>query len=110
MTKKDRYKNLIDYFTVNLPEPETELNYNNPFELLVAVILSAQCTDKRVNMVVPALFDMFPTAEHLSHAHFDEAMKNCPSRNQEKCITEAYENLVWDHYKAKYYFKENFSL
>ena len=72
MTKKERYKYLIDYFTLNFPEPETELNYNSPFELLVSVILSAQCTDKRVNMVTPGLFEAFPTAEHLSHAVFDE--------------------------------------
>src|SRR5210317_1248818 len=72
MTKKERYKELISYFTENFPEPETELNYNNPFELLVAVILSAQCTDKRVNIVTPKLFEEFPTAEHLSHATFDE--------------------------------------
>lgn len=72
MTKKERYKELISYFTENFPEPETELNYNNPFELLVAVILSAQCTDKRVNIVTPKLFETFPTAEHLSHGTFDE--------------------------------------
>ena len=72
MTKKERYKELISYFTENFPEPETELNYNNPYELLVAVILSAQCTDKRVNIVTPKLFEAFPTAEHLSHATFEE--------------------------------------
>lgn len=72
MTKKERYKALITYFTANFPEPETELNYTNPFELLVAVILSAQCTDKRVNIVTPHLFEKFPTAKHLAHATFDE--------------------------------------
>lgn len=72
MIKKERYKQLIEYFSENFPEPETELNYENPYQLLVAVILSAQCTDKRVNMVTPNIFKEYPTAEHLSHATFDE--------------------------------------
>ncbi|WP_224999978.1 endonuclease III [Cesiribacter sp. SM1] len=72
MLKKERYKAFIDYFTVNMPEAETELAFNNPYELLVAVILSAQCTDKRVNMTTPALFEAFPTARHLAASHFDE--------------------------------------
>ncbi len=72
MTKKERYKAFIEYFRENEPNPETELHYSNPYELLVAVILSAQCTDKRVNLTTPALFEKFPTAEHLSNAHFDE--------------------------------------
>ena len=72
MTKKERYQYIISYFTENFPAPETELNYNNPYELLVAVILSAQCTDKRVNIVTPQLFEKFPTAEHLSYAEFDD--------------------------------------
>ena len=72
MQKKDRYKAFIEYFTLNLPEPETELYFNNPYELLVAVILSAQCTDKRVNMVTPPLFEAFPSPEHLASTHFDE--------------------------------------
>ncbi|AHM61521.1 endonuclease iii; DNA-(apurinic or apyrimidinic site) lyase [Flammeovirgaceae bacterium 311] len=72
MLKKERYKAFIEYFTVNMPEAETELTFNNPYELLVAVILSAQCTDKRVNMTTPALFGAFPTPEHLAASHFDE--------------------------------------
>ena len=72
MQKKERYQEFIRFFTENSPEPETELHYNNPYELLVAVILSAQCTDKRINMVTPALFEAFPTAEHLAASHFDE--------------------------------------
>ncbi|MCS6795739.1 MAG: endonuclease III, partial [Raineya sp.] len=71
-TKKQRYKFLLDYFTQNFPEPNTELVYKNPFQLLVAVILSAQCTDKRVNAVTPALFERFPTPESLSQATFEE--------------------------------------
>ena len=72
MQKKERYQEFIRFFTENSPEPETELHYNNPYELLVAVILSAQCTDKRINMVTPALFEAFPTAEDLAASHFDE--------------------------------------
>ncbi|MDW8296735.1 MAG: endonuclease III [Raineya sp.] len=72
MTKKQRYKFLLDYFTQNFPEPNTELAYQNPFQLLVAVILSAQCTDKRVNAVTPALFERFPTPESLAQATFEE--------------------------------------
>jgi endonuclease III len=72
MLKKDRYKQLIGYFTENFPIAETELAYRTPYELLVAVSLSAQCTDKRVNMVTPKLFERFPDAESLSKAEFDE--------------------------------------
>ncbi len=72
MTRKERYKAFIDYFSENLPEAETELNYSNPFELLVAVVLSAQCTDKRINIVTPKLFTDFPTPEHLAASNFDE--------------------------------------
>ncbi len=72
MTKKERYKFVIDWFQKNNPNAETELNYSNPYELLVAVILSAQCTDKRVNIVTPALFKKFPTPQKLAKAEFDD--------------------------------------
>ena len=72
MTRKERYQFVIDYFQEHAPEAETELLYDNPFQLLVAVILSAQCTDKRVNLTTPAIFEKFPDAESLSHATFDE--------------------------------------
>lgn len=72
MTKKERYAFVIDWFQHNMPEPETELDFENPFQLLVAVILSAQCTDKRVNQVTPDLFRAFPDAEKLSKAEFDD--------------------------------------
>ena len=72
MTKQERFQAFIRYFVEHKPEPETELGYRNPYELLVAVILSAQCTDKRVNMVTPALFQTFPTPEALAASHFDE--------------------------------------
>ncbi len=72
MKKSELYKKVIEYFEVAMPVAETELNYSNPFELLVAVILSAQCTDKRVNMITPDLFCRYPDAQELSTAHPDE--------------------------------------
>jgi endonuclease-3 len=72
MTKKERYKFVIDYFQRHLPEAETELDYEDPYELIVAVILSAQCTDKRVNMTTPAIFKKFPDVASLSKTNFDE--------------------------------------
>ncbi len=72
MTIKERYQTVIDYFTEHAPDAETELIYDNPFQLLVAVILSAQCTDKRVNITTPAIFKKFPTAEALSKTTIDE--------------------------------------
>ncbi len=72
MTKKERYSFVIDWFQQNNPNAETELHYTNPFELLVAVILSAQCTDKRVNLVTPDLFRKFPTPQKLAKATFDD--------------------------------------
>lgn len=68
MTKKERYSHIIDWFKEHVPVAETELHYNNPFELLVAVILSAQCTDKRVNMVTPRLLHDYPTPEAMASA------------------------------------------
>lgn len=72
MTTKERYQHIISYFEKHGPNAETELHYSNPFELLTAVVLSAQCTDKRVNMVTPALFKAFPTPEVMAAASFDE--------------------------------------
>lgn len=72
MTVKERYARVLDLFASAMPVAETELVYSNPYELLVAVILSAQCTDKRVNMITPALFAAFPTPEKLAEASQDE--------------------------------------
>lgn len=72
MTKKERYAFVIDWFQRNMPNAETELHYTNPYELLVAVILSAQCTDKRVNMVTPALFEKYPNPQTLAKAEFED--------------------------------------
>ena len=72
MTKSELFKEVLDYFRKNNPAPETELDHEDPYELLVSVILSAQCTDKRVNMVTPALFERFPTVHDLAKATFDD--------------------------------------
>ncbi len=72
MTKKERFEKVIEYFSTHQPIAETELQYKNPYQLLVAVILSAQCTDKRVNMVTPALFKAFPSAAALATSTSDE--------------------------------------
>ena len=71
----ERYKQVIDYFSKHMPIAETELNYSNPYELLVAVILSAQCTDKRVNLITPALFERYPTANELAVASTEEVFE-----------------------------------
>ena len=72
MLRKERYRLFIEYFSENQPNAETELHYTNPFELLVAVILSAQCTDKRINTITPKLFERFPEPESLAQASSDE--------------------------------------
>lgn len=72
MTIKERYNSIIEYFKENMPSPHTELHYSNPYELLVAVILSAQCTDKRINMVTPALFEAYPSPYHMAKASVDD--------------------------------------
>lgn len=72
MTKKQRYEGIIAYFLEHNPNAETELHYHNPFELLVAVILSAQCTDKRVNMVTPDLLHAFPAPQAMADTTEDE--------------------------------------
>ncbi|CAN5608221.1 endonuclease III [soil metagenome] len=68
MTRKERFEFIIDYFSKHQPDAATELHYSNPYELLVSVILSAQCTDKRVNLVTPALFEAYPDVKHLATA------------------------------------------
>ncbi len=72
MTKKERYAQVIYYFIETTPIAETELVYDNPFQLLVAVILSAQCTDKRVNMTTPGIFKKYPSPQKMSKASFDD--------------------------------------
>jgi endonuclease-3 len=72
MTEKQRKKAILDWFRVNMPVAESELDFQNPYQLVVAVILSAQCTDKRVNMHTPAFFLRFPSPELLAQASFEE--------------------------------------
>jgi len=72
MTRKERFQFVLDYFSKHNPDAETELLYDSPYQLLVAVILSAQCTDKRVNMTTPAIFERYPDPESLAQASFEE--------------------------------------
>lgn len=79
MTKKERYRHIIEWFEQHRPEAETELQYKDPYSLLVAVILSAQCTDKRVNMVTPRLMEAYPTAEALALAPVETVFEHIRS-------------------------------
>src|SRR6202790_752442 len=74
MTRRERFKAVLDYFQEHQPIAETELLYTDPYELLVSVILSAQCTDKRVNLTTPAIFEKYPDAQSLSRAAFDDLL------------------------------------
>ena len=75
MTIKQRFEHILGWFETNMPVAESELHFNSPYELLVAVMLSAQCTDKRVNMVTPALFEAYPTPEDLAKATSDDVFE-----------------------------------
>ena len=84
MTKKERYQSFVDYFSQAQPEADTELVYLDPYELLVAVILSAQCTDKRVNQITPPFYQQFPNAQILAQAQSEEVfalIKSCSYPN-----------------------------
>ncbi len=110
MTKKERFENIIDWFKVNMPIAETELNYTNPYELLVAVILSAQCTDKRVNMITQDLFQRYPTAKSLADTTPEEVfdyIRSCTYPNNKskhlvgmaKMLVNDFNNVVPDDIK-----------
>ncbi len=98
MTTKERYARVIEWFQASMPVAETELHYDNPFHLLLAVILSAQCTDKRINMVTPALFAAYPTPESLAVAPPEEVFEYIKSvsypNNKTKSIIGAAKALV----------------
>lgn len=100
MTLKERYESVIQWFSATMPVAETELHYDNPFQLLVAVILSAQCTDKRVNLITPPLFKAFPTPEALAAASTDEIfeyIKSCSyPNNKSKSLSGMAKKLVED--------------
>jgi len=105
MTKKERYQKVINWFQEHMPVAETELNYRSPYELLVSVILSAQCTDKRVNMITVDLFERFPDAFYLANAEVSEVfdyIKSCSYPNNKakhlvgtaKMLTEDFNNQI----------------
>ncbi len=104
MKKKDRYEGVINWFLENMPVAETELEYSNPFELLIAVILSAQCTDKRVNIITPDLFRDFPTPEALANTSNEvifEYIKSCTfPNNKAKHLVSMGKRLV-EHYNSE---------
>ena len=79
MQKKERYSKIIEWFKENMPAAESELHHRNAYELIVAVILSAQCTDKRVNMVTPALFEAYPDAQSLANANVEDILRHIKS-------------------------------
>jgi endonuclease III len=89
VTRKERYEAVISWFEEHMPVAETELHYESPFELLVAVILSAQCTDKRVNLITPRLFKQYPTAEVMARAEVED-------------IFELIRSVSYPNAKAKY--------
>ncbi|MCI8999073.1 MAG: endonuclease III [Muribaculaceae bacterium] len=100
MTVKERYGKVLEWFEKAMPVAETELHYSNPFQLLVAVILSAQCTDKRVNMITPPLFEAYPTPQALAEATTDEIfeyIKSCSyPNNKSKSLSGMAKKLVED--------------
>lgn len=101
LTKKERFAEIIRYFEREMPVAETELNYTTPFELLIAVVLSAQCTDKRVNMVTPRLFMEYPTAERMAEATPEEIFELIRSisypNNKAKHLVGLAQKLVSDY-------------
>lgn len=100
MLKKKRFEKFIEYFSEHMPVAETELHYENPYQLLVAVILSAQCTDKRVNMLTPAIFEQYPTVEAMAVASVEaifDLIRSCSyPNNKSKHLKGMAEMLVKD--------------
>lgn len=98
MRTKERFEHILGWFEANMPVAESELVYSNPYELLVAVMLSAQCTDKRVNMVTPVLFEAYPTPEALAAASSDEVFEYVKSvsypRSKAEHLVEMAQRLV----------------
>jgi len=102
MTKKERFKKTIEYFLEHQPVAETELAYSNPFELLVAVILSAQCTDKRVNQLTPALFERWPDAASMAEAEPEEIfeyIKSCSYPNNKAKHLAGMARMLYNDFK-----------
>jgi len=101
MTLKERYRRTINYFLVNRPDAETELTYTDPFGLIVSVILSAQCTDKRVNMITPALHEKYPDAKSMAKAEpsdIFEFIKSCSYPNNKAKHLSAMARMLVDEF------------
>ncbi len=101
MTVNDRYSAVIEWFEKSMPVAETELCYRNPYELLCAVILSAQCTDKRVNMITPPLFEAFPTPQSMAAATTDEIfqyIKSCSYPNNKARSLQGMARMLVEEY------------
>lgn len=101
MTTKQRYEGVIEWFKLNMPSPHTELHYENPYQLLIAVILSAQCTDKRVNMITPPLFEAFPTPYDMANSCVEDIFEYIKSvtfpNNKSKSLL-GMANMLVDEY------------
>jgi len=103
MTLKERYRKTIEYFMINMPVAETELSYTDPFGLIVAVILSAQCTDKRVNMITPPLLAKYPDAKSMAKAEPDEILefiKSCSYPNSKARHLSGMARMLIDEFKG----------
>ena len=100
MQTEERYKHIIEWFQINMPDAKSELEFNNPYQLIIAVILSAQCTDKRVNMVTPTLLKAFPTPEVMAASSPDEVYKYIKSisypNNKAKSLVGMAQKVVSD--------------
>jgi endonuclease-3 len=100
MTTEERFSNVIDWFRENMPVAETELKHSDPYQLMVAVILSAQCTDKRVNLITPALYNRYPTVESLASAEREdvfELIRTCSyPNNKTQHLIDASRKIVGD--------------
>jgi endonuclease III len=104
MIQKELYKKVIEYFQINMPVAENELQYKSPYQLAVAVILSAQCTDKRVNIITPGFFIKFPTSKSLSLASIDEIfqlIKSCSYPNNKSKNLLGMAQMLENVYKGK---------
>lgn len=104
MRKEERFQKVIDYFLEAMPVAETELHHRNPYELLVSVILSAQCTDKRVNQITPELFASYPTAEQLAKAEIEEIfeyIKSCSYPNNKAKHLSGMSKMLVETFKSE---------
>lgn len=104
MTLQERYRKIIEYFSIHMPVAETELEYRDPFELIVAVILSAQCTDKRVNIITPALIQRFPDAAAMAKAEAEEIfsyIRSCSYPNSKAKYLSAMSKMLVSEFKGK---------